>query len=99
MKPQQTGTELDKPESVNRVRELERANQELRRANAALARARQGPNGTATAPVLLRLRRAERKLEGIESSVSWRITAPLRKLKAWVRRLGDAVRRRSRRRE
>jgi hypothetical protein len=74
-------------DELDQVRRLERANEELRRANAKLARDRQGPSNTAAVPLLLRLRRAERKLDGIESSVSWRITKPLRWLKGLVLRV------------
>jgi hypothetical protein len=84
--PEAGGHELDE------VERLRRANEELRRTNAKLARTQQSSGNTAAVPLLLRLRRAETKLAGIESSVSWRLTWPLRWLKdvalrvAWVMR-------------
>jgi hypothetical protein len=75
-----------------RVKELERANEELRRANVALARERHGASDTAAAGLLLRLSEAEAELAQVESSVSWRITAPLRWVKNLVLSLVRAIR-------
>ena len=74
-----------------RVARLERANQELRRANTTLARDRHGASDTAAAALLLRQRELEQQLAAMESSASWRITAPLRWVKSLIARLVRAV--------
>lgn len=86
---------------ARRVEELERANRELERANADLARGRVGPRDSAANALLLRLHRAEMKANGMEHSVSWRITAPLRVLKPllkplrpWMRSFRERLRQR-----
>jgi hypothetical protein len=64
-----------------RVAELEKANEALRQANLALAREQLGKRDAAAAAMLVRLQRAEQLAEGMQHSISWRITAPLRILK------------------
>lgn len=80
---------------------LARRVEELERANADLARGRVGPRDSAANALLLRLHRAEMKANGMEHSVSWRITAPLRVLKPllkplrpWMRSFRERLRRR-----
>jgi SAM-dependent methyltransferase len=87
------------PPYGERLRELERANWELRKANAALAHSRLGKRDSAAGALLARLQLAETKIESMERSLSWRLTAPLRlltgakrPLRALLGRLRDKLR-------
>lgn len=73
------------PQYNRQLRNLERANRELREANAALARGWLGKRDTASASMLGRLREAEAERDAAIGSLSWKITAPLRAFKAIVK--------------
>jgi hypothetical protein len=68
------------PAHEARLRGLERANLELRRVNASLAHSRLGKRDSAAASVLAELQSAQTRIESMERSASWRLTAPLRAL-------------------
>ena len=76
---------ITKAEPARRVAELERelaslekANQELWRTNQRLGRERLAAQDSAAASIATKLEAAEAELERMESSLSWRLTAPVR---------------------
>jgi hypothetical protein len=73
------------PQYNRQLRNLEVANRELRSANAALARDWLGKRDTASASTLNRLREAEEERDKVLNSLSWKITAPLRAVKAFFK--------------
>ncbi len=87
------GTELMGESESERVAELERqvaslekANEELWRTNQRLGRERLSAQDSAAASIATKLGSAEAEIERMESSLSWRLTAPLAaaELARWV---------------
>lgn len=74
-------------ELEQKVAALERSNQDLWRTNQRLGRERLGAQDSAAASIATKLDFAEAEIERMESSLSWRLTEPVRwpgKLARWI---------------
>lgn len=74
-------------ELEERIASLERANRDLWRINQRLGRERLSAQDSAAASIATKLDAAEAEVERMETSLSWRLTAPVRwprKVARWV---------------